>query len=129
MSVDQIKMRKRQCMVVSAYYPLAETRVQREAEALLDHGYDVDVICLRLPQEAEYEVVRGVNVYRLPVQRGSWHGMAARLREYGHFFFGPCLSSPGCTNKTGTTWFRFTTCPIFWCFRRCGQSSRIRESF
>ena len=38
---------RRHCMVVYAIYPLAETRVQREAEALLKHGYEVDVICLR----------------------------------------------------------------------------------
>ena len=35
----------------------AKTRVQREAEALLTHEYEVDVICLFLPTEAAYEVV------------------------------------------------------------------------
>ena len=86
MSPGQIKPRKRHCMVVYAYYPLAETRVQREAEALLGRDYEVDVICLRLPTEVNYEVVRGVNVYRLPVQRGGWQGFAARLKEYTLFF-------------------------------------------
>ena len=37
----------RHCMVVYAPYPLGETRVQREAEALVDAGYEVDVICMR----------------------------------------------------------------------------------
>ena len=55
-------------MVVYAYYPLAETRVPREAEALLDHGFEVDVICLQWPGESDFEVVRGVEVYRQPVQ-------------------------------------------------------------
>ena len=34
-------------MVVHAFYPVGETRVQREAEALLKRGYEVDVLCLR----------------------------------------------------------------------------------
>ena len=42
---------RRHCMIVFAPYPLGETRVQREAEALLKHGYEVDVICVRLPGE------------------------------------------------------------------------------
>ena len=33
------------------HLPLAETRVQREAEVLLRNGYEVDVICLRLPDD------------------------------------------------------------------------------
>ena len=46
---------KRHCMVVYARYPLGETRVQREAEALLQHGYEVDVICIRMPGEVAVE--------------------------------------------------------------------------
>ncbi|MCB0155796.1 MAG: glycosyltransferase family 4 protein [Anaerolineae bacterium] len=61
----------RHCMVVYAYYPLAETRVQRQAEALAEQGHQVDVICLRLSKNREprRETVRGVNVYRLPIIR------------------------------------------------------------
>ena len=35
------------CMIVHAYYPLGETRVEREALALVDAGFAVDVICLQ----------------------------------------------------------------------------------
>ena len=59
--------RPRHCMVVHAHYPLAETRVQREAEALIAAGYTVDVICLRGEGEAARERYRGVDVHRLPV--------------------------------------------------------------
>jgi hypothetical protein len=38
-------------MVVHAYYPLGEIRVQREAKALIDAGFEVDVVCLRRPDE------------------------------------------------------------------------------
>ena len=54
-------------MVVYALYPLAETRVQREAEALIEAGYDVDVICLRGDGERPRERYRGVEVHRLPI--------------------------------------------------------------
>ncbi len=64
MSAD---VRPRHCMVVYAYYPLTETRVQREAEALVDAGYAVDVICLRDQSEQMRERYRGVEVHRLPV--------------------------------------------------------------
>jgi len=54
-------------MVVHAYYPLAETRVQREAEALVAAGWDVDVLCLRKPGEPAVDHHRGVAIHRLPV--------------------------------------------------------------
>ncbi len=55
-------------MIVHAYYPRTETRVQREAEALVDAGYAVDVICLRGEGEAPRERYRGVEVHRLPIK-------------------------------------------------------------
>ncbi|GAH04376.1 unnamed protein product, partial [marine sediment metagenome] len=36
-------------MVVHAYYPLGETRVERQAKALIADQFEVDVICLRKP--------------------------------------------------------------------------------
>ena len=55
------------CMVVYARYPLAETRVQREAEALVAAGYRVTVLSLRRESEPARERYRGVDVVRLPV--------------------------------------------------------------
>ncbi len=59
---------KRHCMVVLAYYPLGETRVQREAEALVAHGYEVDVLCLRGRGESPEAVHQGVSIHRLPLR-------------------------------------------------------------
>ncbi|MDX1523037.1 MAG: glycosyltransferase family 4 protein [Anaerolineae bacterium] len=72
------------CMVVHAFYPLAETRVQRQAETLVSHGYDVDVICIRhQADKSDYEVVRGVHVHRLPVGRDVLlPGVAGRMAAY-----------------------------------------------
>jgi glycosyltransferase involved in cell wall biosynthesis len=74
-------------MVVHAYYPLAESRVQRQAEALVDAGFHVDVICLRLVEEQAYESVNGVNVYRLPVRRHSSRNVIEQFLEYMAFFW------------------------------------------
>jgi glycosyltransferase involved in cell wall biosynthesis len=73
---------KKLCMVVHAYYPLGETRVQREAEALLDQGYQVDVVCLRRPGEPAVAVHRGIGIHRLPVGRHKNSGAFVQFWEY-----------------------------------------------
>jgi glycosyltransferase involved in cell wall biosynthesis len=79
--------RRRHCMVVHADYPIGETRVEREALALVDQGYQVDVICLRYPMQPELAVVDGVQVHRLPVWRFKYgSGLAVQLFEYLAFF-------------------------------------------
>ena len=75
------------CMVVHAYYPAAETRVERQAKALIDHGIEVDLICLRRRNEPAIANVDGVQVYRLPVRRHKGKGMGIQLLEYLKFFF------------------------------------------
>ena len=77
---------QRHCMVVHAYYPLSETRVEREAQALIKHGYEVDVICLRDEGEPGIETEAGVNIYRLPVKRHKGRGLVVQLLEYLAFF-------------------------------------------
>jgi glycosyltransferase involved in cell wall biosynthesis len=73
---------KRHCMIVHAYYPVGETRVQREALALVDQGYEVDVICLRDDGERATAVEDGVHIYRLPVKRHKGRGLAVQFGEY-----------------------------------------------
>ncbi|GIU90028.1 MAG: hypothetical protein KatS3mg010_1127 [Acidimicrobiia bacterium] len=79
------RRRPRHCMVVLAYYPLAETRVQREAEALVRAGYEVDVICLRGRGEAKREVHRGVTVRRVGVRLHK-ENLVRQFVNYLHFF-------------------------------------------
>ncbi len=43
--------------------------VQRIANAAMDGGYEMDIICVRQPEEKSYEVLNGVRVYRLPMNR------------------------------------------------------------
>lgn len=73
-------------MVVHARYPIGETRVEREARALVDHGYEVDVICLQGQTESACETIDGINVYRLPVKRHRGKGLVVQLFEYLAFF-------------------------------------------
>ena len=80
------KRTKRHCMVVHAYYPLGESRVEREAMALIERGYEVDVLCLRDDGERETEVIDGVRIYRMPVKRHRGRGPAFQLLEYLTFF-------------------------------------------
>jgi len=80
--------RRRHCMVVHAYYPLGETRVERQALALLSQGTEVDVICLRASGQPAIETVGGVQAYRMPVRRSKYKGsgIIAQLFEYLTFF-------------------------------------------
>src|SRR5262249_6732242 len=59
---------KKACMVIHSHYPL-DPRVRREAEALLDAGWVVDVICLQNTGERRFEECDGALVYRSAVQR------------------------------------------------------------
>src|SRR6266508_6195268 len=59
------------CIVRHNYYP--DTHVRRDAEALVQAGYDVSVIALRRPNQAARETLNGVDVHRMLVEhrRGS----------------------------------------------------------
>jgi glycosyltransferase involved in cell wall biosynthesis len=73
-------------MVVHAYYPVGETRVEREALALVAQGIEVDVICLKSIGEPRVELEDGVQVYRLPVGRNRGKGLLIQAIEYLSFF-------------------------------------------
>jgi hypothetical protein len=72
-------------MVVLNSYPQGEVRVMREAEVLLRHGYQVDVICLRQPGEPFVTTHNGVGVYRVPMGRVMQRIAAVQLLEYAAF--------------------------------------------
>ena len=72
------------CIVRHSFYPW-ELNVKREAEALLQDGFAVHVICLRDERELAWEEVNGVTVHRIPV--GHRRGKILRyLFEYNAFF-------------------------------------------
>jgi glycosyltransferase involved in cell wall biosynthesis len=61
-------MPMRVCIVRHSFYP-GDDRARREAEALRDAGVEVDVVSLCAPGERLRDVVDGVRVIRLPLQR------------------------------------------------------------
>lgn len=72
------------CIIRHYYYP-EDPRSRREAEALVDAGYHVDILTLRKPGEPAHEVINGVHVRRLPV--GHYRGSVFHYAyEYGAFF-------------------------------------------
>src|SRR2546423_877343 len=72
-------------MVVHAYYPIGEPRVEREAKAARDAGYAVEVLCLRSDGEPAVEVVDGIAVSRLPLRHQRGVGFVRALAEYAVF--------------------------------------------
>lgn len=83
------------CMVVYAIYPLGETRVQREAEALVKNGFEVDVICFRLRGEPPVDEYKGVKIYRekdlFPISHARSNGLFRKFLEYLSFFLSAAL--------------------------------------
>jgi len=89
------KANRKHCMVVFAIYPLGETRVQRQAEALARNGYDVDVICFRLREQPAVDEYKGVIIYRekdlIPINHSISKGLIGKLLEYLSFFLSAFL--------------------------------------
>jgi len=77
-------MKGRVCVIRHDYYP-RENHVRRDAEALRDAGYQVDIICSKLKNEEKFELVNGINVYRIPVSHGRG-GILRYIVEYSFFF-------------------------------------------
>jgi len=73
-------------MVIHEYYP-KDFRVRREAETLVDNGYQVDVICLKKPTEKFGDIWNKVKIHRLPVKRHRGSPLIIYLLEYFSFFF------------------------------------------
>jgi glycosyltransferase involved in cell wall biosynthesis len=77
-------MGKNVCHIVQNYYP-KDVRVRKEVMALLSQGHKVSVIALRGQYEPEQEVIDGVKVYRISVQKKR-SGVVRYLFEYATFF-------------------------------------------
>ena len=70
----------RVAMVVHAIYP-GDPRVRRQSDALIEAGYEVDIICLRQRGETADEREGPRRIIRLPVNR-SFVGFAGHVAEY-----------------------------------------------
>jgi glycosyltransferase involved in cell wall biosynthesis len=71
-------------MIAHTHYE-EDPRVRREAEALVERGRPVDVYALRREGQPEEELLDGVRLLRLGVERHQGAGIATYLREYLSF--------------------------------------------
>ncbi len=72
--------RARVAIVVHATFP-ADPRIRRQADALLEAGYEVDVFALRDPGQSSEERDGALRTIRLPVRR-RFAGFAGHMAEY-----------------------------------------------
>lgn len=106
--------RKRVAIVRHSFYP-SELNVKREAEALREAGFDVDVICLRDRGEAAREDVEGIHVHRLPV--GHRRGKILRyLWEYNAFFLLASMKLAALHNRSRFAAIQVNTMPDYLVF-------------
>lgn len=61
-----------------------DVRVRKEAFALVEKGYDVDLICLKREEEKKFDVINTINVYRIPMKR-TREGVLNYISEYIFF--------------------------------------------
>ncbi len=78
------------CMVAYTHYP-TDTRVRREAEALVERGDAVDMICLGERNEANPDFKNGVRIYRISLLRYRGSNSRMYLASYLYFFFAALL--------------------------------------
>jgi glycosyltransferase involved in cell wall biosynthesis len=71
---------RRVAIAVHAIFP-GDPRVRRQSDALLEAGYEVDILALRQPGEVAEESDGGRRTIRLPVNR-TFIGFAGHLAEY-----------------------------------------------
>ena len=75
---------KKILMVVYCYFP-QDVRLRREAEALINAGYKVDIICLRLPDQTKFENIYGVDTFRVNFSK-SRSSKKKYIFLYANFF-------------------------------------------
>jgi len=65
---------------------LIDTRVRREAEALVERGDGVEVICLAQKEKIKLRTLKGVKLSQLPIQRYRGSNTMIYLIKYAIFF-------------------------------------------
>lgn len=71
------------CIIRQYYFP-QEVHLRRDAKALIESGFEVDVICARDKGDRLYEKWNGINIYRITI-RHLRKGMFRYLYEYLYF--------------------------------------------
>ena len=80
------------CMVAYTYYE-RDPRVRRDAEALIEAGYAVDVVALRDDTQSSKEIIGGVKIYRVPMSRLRGGKLSYVFTYLTFFIFASCYVS------------------------------------
>lgn len=83
------RSQKNICMLAYSFYT-NDARVRRYAESLANRGDHVDIIALRNSNEKEYEILNGVNVYRIQKRSRDEKGKFDYLSKILKFVFNSC---------------------------------------
>ena len=70
-------------MIAQSYYQI-DSRVRSQAEALIEKGYEVDVIALRYNKKI-FDALNKVRIYQIPVKKNRG-GLIRYIFEYIMFF-------------------------------------------
>ena len=76
----------RVCMVAYTHYP-TDSRVRREAEALVERGDIVDFICLGSEKDKKPEIYNGVRLIKIYIKRYRGSNTMMYMASYLQFFF------------------------------------------
>ncbi len=80
------------CMLVDGSYP-NDIRVRKEAEALVENGKKVVVVCPMRAKESKQEIINGVNIYRIGknyshTKKGIYDVVESSININPFFYFG-----------------------------------------
>lgn len=84
-------MKSRVCLVRHREYQ-DDARIDNQIQALLDHGYNVDLLCIRGAGESLMSVDGGIRVYRLPSLARKRGGKLRYFAEYTTFLLTSLLA-------------------------------------
>lgn len=84
-------MKSRVCLVRHRYYPF-DCRVEAQVQALLNAGYEVDILCMRRRGEPYTSIEKGAHIYRLPALPHNRGGKFHYFAEYSTFLLQAFLS-------------------------------------
>ena len=103
------------CMVAYTYYP-TDSRIRREAEALIDRGDTVDMIGLRNKDKETVHILNGVRLISLSVVRYRGSSVGMYLLNYFLFFVSASISLFGLYLRNHYQIIQVHTMPDFMVF-------------
>ena len=105
----------RVCMVAYTHYQF-DSRVRREAEALVERGDTVDFICLDDGNEEKFEFCKGVRLIKISSKRYRGSNTKMYLISYLHFFLAATLKLAKLQLKNSYQVIQVHTMPDFMVF-------------